>query len=171
MPAEKLKLVHKGRAIHNDPKVSLSDQDVILAMKARPPAPVYSMHEHDACELEEPEETKVRLPANASALERTLLAKLRHDYHLSEAALTVIFAIRLQTWLIFLAWVAGAPLAHAFSFGPIYVIGSLILVIFLNLGIRQSGEASAYSIYNNFQELPGQLNANRLDDQVRRGQM
>ncbi len=119
----------------------------------------------------ESEDTRVRLPANASALERKLLAKLRHEYQLPEYILAIVFGIRLQTWLMLLAWLAGAPVAHKMQVGPIYVLGSLILVIFLNLGRRQQGEASAYSIFNNFQELPGQLNAHRLDDQLRRGQM
>lgn len=139
-------------------------------MKTRPPAAVQSVYEEDT-DPGESEDTKVRLPANASSLERKLLAKLRHDFQLPEYILAIIFGIRLQTWLLFLAWLVGAPVAHALQLGPIYVLGSLILVIFLNLGKRQVGEASAYSIYNDFQELPGQLNAHRLDDQLRRGQM
>jgi hypothetical protein len=55
--------------------------------------------------------------------------------------------------------------------GEIYVLLTLMTVIFCNLGTRREGEASAYSIFNNFRELPGQLNANMLDDQLRRGQM
>ena len=197
VPPDKLKLVHKGRPIHNEQVVSLSDQgtcrqrcnsdqflglsclqyilsmhaqhsdavglsavfiaelanaDVILAMKTRPPAAVHSAHE-DEEDAEAPEETKLRLPANATALERKLLAILRHDYHVPEPLLMVLFGLSLQTWLMLLAWLAGAPIAHALQVGPIYVLGSLILVIFLNLGRRQQGEASAYSIYNNFQEM------------------
>ena len=83
----------------------------------------------------------------------------------------LIFAIKLRTWLILFAWLAGAPIVHVLQLGPIYVLGSLILVIFLNLGSRQQGEASAYSIFNNFQELPGQLNAGRFDEQLRQGHM
>ena len=55
--------------------------------------------------------------------------------------------------------------------GALYVLATLMLLIFMNLGTRKPGEASAYSVFNNFRELPGQLNANRLDDQIRRGQM
>ncbi len=55
--------------------------------------------------------------------------------------------------------------------GEIYVLVTMVTVIFCNLGTRKAGEASAYSIFNNFRELPGQLNANMLDDQLRRGQM
>lgn len=143
--------------------------DVVLVMVSRGPMPSHSAHDEDAAP--EPEETKARLPVNASNLERKLLLKLRHDWHLPESALMVVFAVRLQTWLIFFAWLASTPIAHAMSIGPLYILGTLILVIFKNLGNRQPGEASAYSIFNNFQELPGQLNAGRLDDQLRHGQM
>ena len=131
--------------------------------------PIHSAHDEDVAP--EPEETKVRLPVNASDLERNLLLKLRHDWQLPESALMVVFAVRLQTWLIFITWLASIPIAHALSIGPLYILGTLILVIFRNLGNRQPGEASAYSIFNNFQELPGQLNAGHLDDQLRQGQM
>lgn len=144
--------------------------DIILAMRTRPPAAMHAAYEEEL-DPGESEDTRVRLPANASALERKLLAKLRHEHQLPEYILAIVFGIRLQTWLMLLAWLAGAPIAHKMQVGPIYVLGSLILVIFLNLGRRQQGEASAYSIFNNFQELPGQLNAHRLDDQLRRGQM
>jgi hypothetical protein len=59
----------------------------------------------------------------------------------------------------------------ALQIGPIYVLASLAAVILWNLGKRGEGEASAYSIFNEFRELPGQLNAGLLDDQIRRGQM
>jgi hypothetical protein len=55
--------------------------------------------------------------------------------------------------------------------GPLYVLATLLVLIFWNLGTRKPGEASAYSVFNGFRELPGQLNANRLDEQIRRGQM
>lgn len=55
--------------------------------------------------------------------------------------------------------------------GEMYVLLTLVTLILCNLGTRREGEASAYSIFNNFRELPGQLNANVLDDQIRRGQM
>lgn len=55
--------------------------------------------------------------------------------------------------------------------GPVYVLGTMIAVIFVNLGKRKAGEASAYSVFNQGRELPGQLNAGAIDDQMRRGQM
>ncbi|RZS11960.1 hypothetical protein BHM03_00043338, partial [Ensete ventricosum] len=45
------------------------------------------------------------------------------------------------------------------------------LIILLNLGKKQHGDLSAYSIFNeDFQELPGTLNADRLDRDIRAGQ-
>ena len=56
--------------------------------------------------------------------------------------------------------------------GPVYIIVSAAALIFLNLGRRKAGEASAYSIFNaGFRELPGQLNAAAMDGQLRRGQL
>ena len=56
--------------------------------------------------------------------------------------------------------------------GPLYVLGTILVVIFTNLGTRKPGEASAYSVFNEgMRALPGQLNADAIDDQMRRGQM
>jgi hypothetical protein len=55
--------------------------------------------------------------------------------------------------------------------GPLYVLASAAALIFANLGTRKPGEASAYSVFNGFRELPGQLNAAAMDDQLRRGQL
>ena len=52
-----------------------------------------------------------------------------------------------------------------------YVLTSLLVVIYSNLGRRRAGEASAYSIFNGGRELPGALNAAAIDDQMRHGQM
>ena len=140
-------------------------------MRARQPTSFRATNYEDAHDAGPAEQAKVKLAASATAFERKLLLQLRHRFHVPETVLMFVFAIRLQTWLIFVAWLAGAPVAHAMSLGPIYILGSLILVIFMNLGRRQEGEASAYSIFNNFQELPGQLNAGRLDEQLRQGHM
>ena len=51
------------------------------------------------------------------------------------------------------------------------MLGSIVAVIFTNLSQRKAGEASSYSIFNNFRNLPGQLTADELDRQVRTGQM
>jgi hypothetical protein len=53
----------------------------------------------------------------------------------------------------------------------VYIIVTAFSIIVFNLGKRQAGEASAYSIFNEgFRELPGTLNAERLDRDIRAGQ-
>ncbi|KAH9769677.1 ubiquitin-like domain-containing protein [Citrus sinensis] len=52
------------------------------------------------------------------------------------------------------------------------ILGTAFSIIFLNLGQRQPGDMSAYSIFNDdFRELPGTLNADRLDRDIRAGQI
>ena len=49
---------------------------------------------------------------------------------------------------------------------------AIVYTIFTNLGRKREGETSAYSICNEgVRRLPGQLDADQIDDQVRRGQM
>lgn len=62
-------------------------------------------------------------------------------------------------------------MASQFGVGPLYILGTIVALVFFNLGQRRDGEASAYTIFNNFRELPGQFNADRVDAQMRRGQM
>ena len=56
-----------------------------------------------------------------------------------------------------LVWFALLPVLTKLDLGPVYVCLSIIVMIFFNLGKRKAGEASAYSIFNNMQQLPGQL--------------
>ncbi|PON57086.1 Ubiquitin domain containing protein [Parasponia andersonii] len=54
---------------------------------------------------------------------------------------------------------------------PGKILATGFVIILLNLGKRQPGDVSAYSIFNeDFRELPGTLNADRLDRDVRSGQ-
>ena len=74
----------------------------------------------------------------------------------------------------FVAWLAGGPMLTrlAPSVAPVYVIVSLIVVIFVNLGTKKEGEVSAYSCFNEGQRrLPGTFTADDVDQAVRRGQM
>uniref|UniRef100_A0A0D9XH49 Ubiquitin-like domain-containing protein n=1 Tax=Leersia perrieri TaxID=77586 RepID=A0A0D9XH49_9ORYZ len=50
------------------------------------------------------------------------------------------------------------------------ILGTGFVVILCNLGRRQQGDVSAYSIFNeDFRELPGTLNADRIDRDIRAG--
>ncbi|KAK2080712.1 hypothetical protein QBZ16_000566 [Prototheca wickerhamii] len=74
-------------------------------------------------------------------------------------------------WLGVAAWCVGAHLSARAELGPLYILGTIFILIAINLGQRAAGQASAYSIFNNFRRLPGQLTAEDLDHQLRHGQM
>ena len=85
--------------------------------------------------------------------------------------LMAIFSITLKMWVIIVMWFILAPVAHSWDLGPLYILATGFAIIFLNLGKRQHGDVSAYSIFNeDFRELPGTLNADRLDRDIRAGQ-
>jgi hypothetical protein len=50
----------------------------------------------------------------------------------------------------------------------VFIILTGFAVIFTGLGTRKPGEASAYSVFNNFEELPGAFNAAAVDDNIMR---
>jgi len=90
------------------------------------------------------------------------------------ARYTILLAslqVRPRLWLYFIGWVLCCPLASWAGVGPLYVIATLFALVLFNLGSRKEGEASAYTIFNNFRALPGQLTADQLDQQARTGQM
>ena len=47
------------------------------------------------------------------------------------------------------------------------IVSAMVGMFTVGLDTRKEGEASAYSIFNGFNELPGAFNAARLDDQMR----
>ena len=50
------------------------------------------------------------------------------------------------------------------------MLATILATILMNLGSRKAGEMSAYSIFNEGQrQLPGQLNADAIDQQIRAG--
>eukprot|EP01025_Chloroclados_australasicus_P023664 TRINITY_DN23946_c2_g1_i2.p3 TRINITY_DN23946_c2_g1~~TRINITY_DN23946_c2_g1_i2.p3 ORF type:complete len:118 (-),score=6.39 TRINITY_DN23946_c2_g1_i2:79-432(-) len=86
--------------------------------------------------------------------------------------LVVIFGLNKWVYICLILFILGGPIAHKFDLGPVYVIAWILGLIFFNLGKRKQGEMSAYSVFNEgFQELPGQFNAQQVDDQIRRGHM
>eukprot|EP00850_Spirogloea_muscicola_P008782 SM000047S16921 [mRNA] locus=s47:745081:746006:- [translate_table: standard] len=100
---------------------------------------------------------------------------MRRWLKLPDFVLIVFFWLQLRTWICIILWFVAAPVMHHYQLGPVYILATCFAIIFINLGKRQAGEMRhvpvAYSIFNeNFQELPGTLNADRLDQDIRAGQ-
>lgn len=73
---------------------------------------------------------------------------------------------------LFIAFLMGCVLSSYYSLGPVFILTAIIATIFANLGTRGEGQLSAYSIFNpGVRRLPGQLDADEVDRQMRQGQM
>lgn len=71
-----------------------------------------------------------------------------------------------------LLWLAGWWSSNKLEFGSMYIIVSLFLAIFLNLGNKKAGEMSAYSVFNDgFQQLLGTMTAEQFDNEIRHRQV
>ena len=169
---ERLRLVYKGRVLH-DYDGGLPDfreKDVVsyaLALEA----PDYALRAGVDGGFEEQEELDLRFDIESlpSQWQRKLADRLRRNLRLSDAALSVIFALTPEGYAMVVLWFLLGRVASALDMGPVYLLLSIVLFIFTNLGRRREGEASAYSIFNDFQTLPGQLTADQLDRQMVRG--
>ncbi|KAK6947447.1 putative domain SAYSvFN [Dillenia turbinata] len=173
LPIENLKLILRGSTLvdnkyGDDVYIQLSDGDSLLvAVKPRQPA----KHLRDGIDDDDEDDLKFQLPQSASQWKRRLYAFMHDKMRLPEIMLMAIFSLSLKAWAIAVIWFALAPLAHKYDLGPLYILGTGFSIILLNLGQRQHGDLSAYSIFNEgFRELPGTLNADRIDRDLRAGQ-
>lgn len=73
-----------------------------------------------------------------------------------------------RAWMYFSLWVAAWILFIYLDFGSLWIILSLMLSMFFNLGTRKAGELSAYSVFNkDFKKLLGTLDARDIDNEIR----
>eukprot|EP00271_Cylindrocystis_brebissonii_P019089 TRINITY_DN564_c0_g1_i2.p1 TRINITY_DN564_c0_g1~~TRINITY_DN564_c0_g1_i2.p1 ORF type:complete len:226 (+),score=36.39 TRINITY_DN564_c0_g1_i2:236-913(+) len=186
MPLERLKLVLHGKpevssisssssssssgSMAAEQLVHFSDGDTLMALVAPRPPPAHISSKDGEIEDDE-EELRFKLPETASALQRRIARVMKDSLKLPDYVLMVFFWLSLRTWGLVLLWFIMAPVLQLWELGPIYILVTCFCLIFLNLGRRKEGEASAYSIFNEgFRELPGTLNADRLDHDIRAGQ-
>lgn len=172
LPIEQLKLILRGQILHNtkhgeDVQLHLKEGDsLIVAVKPIPPA----KHIGDGFDDDDNEEL-IPTPQLTSWWKRRLFSFLNEKLKVPNIVLMAIFSINLKAWAVIILWFALAPLAYRWDLGPLYILGTGFAIILLNLGQRQHGDLSAYSIFNeDFRELPGTLNADRLDRDIRAGQ-
>uniref|UniRef100_A0A7N0UWM4 Ubiquitin-like domain-containing protein n=1 Tax=Kalanchoe fedtschenkoi TaxID=63787 RepID=A0A7N0UWM4_KALFE len=171
-PTENLRLVLRGNVLNDredgeDVLLRLKHGDTIIAaVKPKSPA------KHIRADYDEDDDDLIfRIPQLTSKWKRKLYSFLRKKLKIPDIILIAIFSISLKTWLMIVTWFIMAPIAHRWDLGPVYILGTGFAIIFLNLGKRQSGDVSAYSIFNeDFRELPGTFNADRIDRDMRAGQ-
>ncbi|KAJ0681367.1 putative SAYSvFN domain-containing protein [Helianthus annuus] len=165
---ENLKLVLQGNVLHDskygdDVSVHFNNGDtVIVAVKPKPPA------KHIQNGFDDDEEL---VPELNSRWKRRLFVILHDKLKIPDMLLMAIFSLSLKAWAVFIMWFMLAPIAHKWDVGPLYILGTGFAIIFVNLGKREQGDMSAYSIFNeDFRELPGTFNAERVDRDIRVGQ-
>mmetsp|Transcript_17198 Transcript_17198/g.47986 ORF Transcript_17198/g.47986 Transcript_17198/m.47986 type:complete len:188 (-) Transcript_17198:43-606(-) len=148
IPLDRLKLVLGGAALSDaDPPPKLTDSSTILALSApkQPPAHLSKLVDSSSSR-EDGEDEKLDWKA-------------------------FLLSIHWKSWLTAGVWFAGVVGSSYIGHAIPYLLLSGAAAMLLNLGKRQDGEASAYSIFNGFQELPGQLNAQHFEQAIRRGEM
>jgi len=70
-------------------------------------------------------------------------------------------------FLYFVLWITGYLLFLEHGFGIVYLTSSIIGVIFCNLGTREEGTLSAYSVFNpNFERLQGTFSSDDFERNV-----
>uniref|UniRef100_A0A0D6R1F7 Ubiquitin-like domain-containing protein n=1 Tax=Araucaria cunninghamii TaxID=56994 RepID=A0A0D6R1F7_ARACU len=173
LPIEWLKIFLHGAVLHDvkngcEVHASLNEGDSLLAIVApKPPA----KHIQDT-EDDDEDDLRLSLPETAAQWKKNLLFFLQNKLGVPDIVLVTILSISLKKWIMVFLWFIIAPLAYRWDLGPVYILTTAFTLIFFNLGQRQQGDASAYSIFNeNFRELPGTLNADRLDRDLRAGQL
>ncbi|OIW21578.1 hypothetical protein TanjilG_06355, partial [Lupinus angustifolius] len=170
-PLDNLSLILRGNALcdmknGDDVYIKLNDGDCLM-VAVKPKPPVKDGYDND----DDDEDLKFQLPRSSSPWKRRLYSFLHDKLKLPDIILMVIFTLSLKAWVFIIMWFIFAPVAHRWDLGPLYILATGFCLILFNLGKRQAGDVSAYSIFNeDFQELPGTLNADRLDRDIRAGQ-
>ncbi|XP_038726067.1 uncharacterized protein LOC120017077 isoform X2 [Tripterygium wilfordii] len=157
----------KDKRFDEDVYLPFTDGDsLIVAVKPKPPA----KHLRDGLDIDD-DDLKFQLPASTSRWKRRLYFFLHDKLKLPDILLMAIFSLSTKVWAAIILWFILAPIAHRWDLGPLFIIGTGFCIILMNLGQRQPGDVSAYSIFNeDFRELPGTLNADRIDRDIRAGQ-
>lgn len=189
-PPDRLRLIHASTSTPltadgavGAPTPPVADGDTLLAVALpRAPQPTTKVVLGPSARVRRPGEEededeedehlfRVRLPTTrpwAASAGRALL-----DAGAPEAFVAILLHQRTLRALQYVGlWAAGAKVASLVSpeLGSLYLILSLPVLIYCNLGRRRPGEASGYALFNEgYRELPGTLNAGRLDEAIRRG--
>ncbi|EFJ48079.1 hypothetical protein VOLCADRAFT_81244 [Volvox carteri f. nagariensis] len=178
-----VKVVLRGAALPvNKPNhvVTLRDGDhLLVAPQRKAPSPeivaavtrgsASSRVRHDDGD---DEEDRIALPQGTPRWEVAVVEALRNRARCPDWILEWVVLLRPWRLALFCGFLLGCVISSRLGLGPLFVLGCLIGGIFTNLGTRRAGELSAYSIFNRgVRRLPGQLDAEEIDRQMRQGQL
>ena len=80
----------------------------------------------------------------------------------------LIKSFSLSTWTYFGLTCLTYSIFNYFGFTSLFIILSLYILIFKNLGVRKKGELSAYSVFNSgYRRLLGTLTAEQFEKEIR----
>lgn len=111
-----------------------------------------------------PARAQPRAGAERRASAQTLRSMLQL---LREHGPGVVRSVPRGVWLRGAVWFALMLAARSWHFGMPFIIASLCWLMLTNLGTRRAGDASAYTIFNHGVALPGQLDAEDFDRELR----
>ena len=87
---------------------------------------------------------------------------------LTRATVKYSAGVKIRTWLQMLLWTLIWNLFILIEFGSLFIIISLFAAIFCNLGQREEGDLSAYSVFNKgYTTLLGQSTGQQFDKEIR----
>mmetsp|Transcript_18216 Transcript_18216/g.29116 ORF Transcript_18216/g.29116 Transcript_18216/m.29116 type:complete len:215 (+) Transcript_18216:135-779(+) len=173
IPASRAKLVLRGAALQDDLQIApIKPGDTVLLASA-PEAPQRTasggagaasnenIDDDDDDDLPRIDRTRL------SPMQLRVVRFLQFRCHFPEAIIHGLICVRKRTWGGTLAWLIASRLSWMYDLGPVFLIVTGFAGIYFGLGTRKPGEASAYSIFNNFEELPGAYNAAQVENQLR----
>jgi len=169
--ASTTKLVSSGKVLADGERVQLSDGALVLALAAPPAVVSRAQPALEAELLPDDQPVGTRLDAlNLHPVLRNVAHKLV-SFGAPESVVAVLCApATLRRLLLFAAWCMMSKTAARYDVGPPFILFSILAAVIVNLGVRQPGSLSAYSLFNpGVQSLPGTTSAEEFDAQVRNG--
>ncbi|GIL56900.1 hypothetical protein Vafri_12191 [Volvox africanus] len=176
-----IKVVLRGEALPVDKLkhvVALKDGDhLLVAPQRKAPSPeiiatvtrASTSRRHGE---DDEDEDRIALPPGVPRWEAAAVELLRNQARCPDWILEWVVLIRPWRFAVMFGFLVGCVVSSRLGLGPLFILSCLIAGIFTNLGTRRAGELSAYSIFNRgVRRLPGQLDAEEIDRQMRQGQL
>ena len=90
------------------------------------------------------------------------------SFELSVFLLKILATVSAKTWLKMAVWASLWKLFIYIEFGSFFIIVTLFAAVFGNLGQKEAGELSGYSVFNKgFKTLLGQSTGQQFDNEIR----